>query len=40
MPWAQLGIGTLTRPLLTGRRLDASAERAPVALAVNRALVP
>jgi hypothetical protein len=38
--WAQLGIGPAIRKLLTGRRLDASAERVLFALVANRALAP
>jgi hypothetical protein len=38
--WARLGIGAALRRLLTGRRLDASAERVLFALVANRALAP
>src|SRR6266581_1675464 len=38
--WARLGIGPAMRPLLAGRRLDASAERVLFALTANRALAP
>jgi len=36
--WERLGIGPATRGLLTGRRLDPSAERVLFALTANRAL--
>jgi Transposase DDE domain len=38
--WQRLGIGPAMRELLTGRRLDASAERVLFALTANRALAP
>ena len=38
--WEQLGIGPAVRELLTGRRLDPSAERVLFALVANRALAP
>jgi hypothetical protein len=38
--WARLGIGAVMRRLLTGRRLDPSAERVLFALVANRALAP
>ena len=38
--WARLGIGAVLRRLLTGRRLDPSAERVLFALVANRALAP
>ena len=38
--WHRLGIGPAMRELLTGRRLDASAERVLFALTANRALAP
>ena len=38
--WERLGIGPAMRGLLTGRRLDASAERVLFALTANRALAP
>src|SRR5208282_4852345 len=38
--WSQLGIGPAMRKLLTGRRLDDSAERVLFALVANRALAP
>jgi Transposase DDE domain len=38
--WARLGIGAMMRRLLTGRRLDDSAERVLFALVANRALAP
>jgi hypothetical protein len=38
--WSQLGIGPAMRKLLTGRRLDDTAERVLFALAANRALAP
>ncbi len=38
--WGRLGIGAALRRLLTGRRLDPSAERVLFALAANRALAP
>jgi len=38
--WERLGIGPAMRALLTGRRLDASAERVLFALVANRALAP
>ena len=38
--WSRLGIGPAMRKLLTGRRLDASAERVLFALVANRALAP
>jgi Transposase DDE domain len=38
--WARLGIGAVMRRLLTGRRLDSSAERVLFALVANRALAP
>jgi transposase len=38
--WARLQIGAATRRLLTGRRLDPSAERVLFALVANRALAP
>ena len=38
--WERLGIGPAMRELLTGRRLDPSAERVLFALAANRALAP
>jgi hypothetical protein len=38
--WARLGIATVLRRLLTGRRLDPSAERVLFALVANRALAP
>jgi hypothetical protein len=38
--WAQLGIGATMRRLLTGRRLDGSAERVLFGLVANRALAP
>jgi transposase len=38
--WSRLGIGQVMRKLLTGRRLDDSAERVLFALVANRALAP
>jgi hypothetical protein len=38
--WQRLGIGPALRELLTGRRLDPSAERVLFALVANRALAP
>src|SRR5579859_4653486 len=38
--WERLGIGPAVRGLLTGRRLDPSAERVLFALTANRALAP
>jgi len=38
--WGRLGIGAVMRRLLTGRRLDPSAERVLFALVANRALAP
>ena len=38
--WERLGIGPAMRALLTGRRLDPSAERVLFALTANRALAP
>jgi Transposase DDE domain len=38
--WERLGIGPVMRELLTGRRLDPSAERVLFALVANRALAP
>jgi Transposase DDE domain len=38
--WERLGIGPAMRDLLTGRRLDPSAERVLSALTANRALAP
>jgi len=38
--WARLGIGTVMRRLLRGRRLDPAAERVLFALVANRALAP
>jgi len=38
--WQRLGIGPAMRELLTGRRLDPSAERVLFALTANRALAP
>jgi hypothetical protein len=38
--WGRLGIGPAMRELLTGRRLDPSAERVLFALVANRALAP
>jgi hypothetical protein len=38
--WGLLGIGAVMRRLLTGRRLDTSAERVLFALVANRALAP
>src|SRR6516225_8010857 len=38
--WDRLGIGPALRELLTGRRLDPSAERVLFALVANRALAP
>jgi Transposase DDE domain len=38
--WSRLGIGQVMRKLLTGRRLDDSAERVLSALVANRALAP
>ena len=38
--WERLGIGPALRELLTGRRLDPSAERVLFALVANRALAP
>jgi len=38
--WERLGIGPAMRELLTGRRLDPSAERVLFALVANRALAP
>jgi hypothetical protein len=38
--WQRLGIGPAMRELLTGRRLDPSAERVLFALVANRALAP
>ena len=38
--WARLGIGPAIRKLLTGRRLDDTAERVLFALVANRALAP
>jgi Transposase DDE domain len=38
--WARLGIGPAMRRLLTGRRLDGTAERVLFALVANRALAP
>src|SRR6266536_2243002 len=38
--WQRLGIGPAMRDLLTGRRLDPSAERVLFALTANRALAP
>src|SRR6266540_3008035 len=38
--WRRLGIDQTMRRLLTGRRLDASAERVLFALVANRALAP
>jgi Transposase DDE domain len=38
--WERLGIGPAMRALLTGRRLDPSAERVLFALVANRALAP
>jgi hypothetical protein len=38
--WERLGIGPAMRDLLTGRRLDPSAERVLFALTANRALAP
>jgi Transposase DDE domain len=38
--WSRLGIGPVMRRLLTGRRLDDTAERVLFALVANRALAP
>jgi hypothetical protein len=38
--WARLGIGAAMKRLLTGRRLDGSAERVLFGLVANRALAP
>src|SRR5438067_4667059 len=38
--WARLGIGAVMKRLLTGRRLDGSAERVLFGLVANRALAP